>query len=250
MRRKIIAGNWKMNKTGAEAIELAKALKVKSVNIERADMVICPPFTALYQTAEIIKASKIKLGAQNVYWEDSGAFTGEISLPMLKDAGCEYAIIGHSERRQFFGETDETVNRKIQKVTGSDLTAIVCVGETLEQRKAGDTERIINTQISNGFAGITQEQMKRIIIAYEPIWAIGTGMTATPEQAEDVHLFIRNLIKSLYGAAAADMIRIQYGGSVKPDNAAELLSQPDIDGALVGGASLKADAFIEIIKAA
>ena len=248
MRKQIIAGNWKLNMTGAEAIELVKALKVKLINVERVDMVVCPPFTALYQTAEILKDTNIKLGAQNVYWEDSGAYTAEVSVPMLKDVGCEYVIIGHSERRQFFGETNETVNKKVKRVTDSGLTAIVCVGETLEDRKSGTTEAVVGSQIKEGFDGVTKEQMQSVVIAYEPIWAIGTGMTASPDQAEDVHRFIRGLIAELYGSAVADELRIQYGGSVKPDNANELLSQPDIDGALVGGASLKAEAFAGIIK--
>ena len=250
MRKKIIAGNWKLNNTGAEAIELVKALKVKLINIERVDMVVCPPFTALYQTAEILKESKIKLGAQNVYWEDSGAFTGEISVPMLKNAGCDYVIVGHSERRQYFGETNQSVNTKVKKVTASGMIAIMCVGESLEQRESGVTAEVVKTQITEGLQGVTAAQIRNTVLAYEPIWAIGTGMTATCQQAEDVHLLIRNLVAELYGSAIADEIRIQYGGSVKPDNAAELLSQPNIDGALVGGASLKADAFVGIIKAA
>lgn len=250
MRKKIIAGNWKLNNTGAEAIELVKALKVKLINIERVDMVVCPPFTALYQTAEILKESKIKLGAQNVYWEDSGAFTGEISVPMLKNAGCDYVIVGHSERRQYFGETNQSVNTKVKKVTASGMIAIMCVGESLEQRESGVTAEVVKTQITEGLQGVTAAQIRNTVLAYEPIWAIGTGMTATCQQAEEVHLLIRNLVAELYGSAISDEIRIQYGGSVKPDNAAELLSQPNIDGALVGGASLKADAFVGIIKAA
>lgn len=248
MRKQIIAGNWKMNKTGAEAIELVKALKVKLINIDRVDMVVCPPYTALYQTAEILKTSKIELGAQDVYWEESGAYTGEISTSMLKDVGCNYVIIGHSERRQYFGETNQTVNKKVKKAIESGITAILCVGESLEQRKAGITEDIVETQLREGLAGISKGQIQKLIFAYEPIWAIGTGVTATPQQAQEVHQFIRELMQKLYDSTIADEIRIQYGGSVKPENAAELLAQTDIDGALVGGASLKAELFVDIIK--
>ena len=238
-----------MNKTGAEAIELVKALKVKLINIERADMVVCPPFTALYQTAEILKNSKIKLGAQDMHWEESGAYTGEISASMLKALNCDYVIIGHSERRQYFGETNQIVNNKVKSAIESGLIAILCVGESLEQRKAGATEQVVEAQLTEGLDAVSNVQIRNVIIAYEPIWAIGTGVTATPQQAEEVHQFIRDLMGKLYDSTVADEIRIQYGGSVKPENAAELLSQPDIDGALVGGASLKADSFVEIVKA-
>jgi len=226
MRRQIIAGNWKMNKTGAEAIELVKALKVKLINIERADMVVCPPFTALYQTAEILKNSKIKLGAQDMHWEESGAYTGEISASMLKALNCDYVIIGHSERRQYFGETNQIVNNKVKSAIESGLIAILCVGESLEQRKAGATEQVVEAQLTEGLDAVSNVQIP-----------------------EEVHQFIRDLMGKLYDSTVADEIRIQYGGSVKPENAAELLSQPDIDGALVGGASLKADSFVEIVKA-
>ena len=250
MRKQIIAGNWKMNKTGAEAMELVAALKVKVLNIGQVDMVVCPPYPALYQTAEVLKDSKIEVGAQNLFWEDSGAYTGEVTASMLKDAGCKYVIIGHSERRQYFGESNQTVNKKVKKATDSDLQAIVCIGESLQEREAGITEQIVEKQLVEGFEGVSEEQIQKVILAYEPIWAIGTGVTATPQQAEDVHRFIREKMKSLYDLSVSEAIRIQYGGSVKPGNANELLSQPDIDGALVGGASLTADSFTGIISAA
>ncbi|MBN2012410.1 triose-phosphate isomerase [candidate division KSB1 bacterium] len=250
MRRFFIAGNWKMNKTGAEAVELAKALKDKVDGIDKVDIAICPPFTALVSTSEIIKNSNVQLGAQNVYWEDQGAFTGEISVPMLINAGCQYVIIGHSERRQFFGETNQTVGKKLQKVLDSTLNPIFCVGETLNERQSGITEKIVQQQITEALNGIPKENVSRITIAYEPVWAIGTGVTATPEQAQDVHAFIRNLLTDLYDSKAASEIRIQYGGSMNAANAEELLKKPDIDGGLIGGAALKADSFAEIIKTA
>lgn len=250
MRKKIIAGNWKMNKTGAEAMSFARDLKLKTLNINKTEIVICPPFTALVPVLDILKESRIKIGAQNVHWEPSGAFTGEISAEMIETAGCAYAIIGHSERRQFFGETDQTVNRKIKQTLTTRLAPIVCVGETLEQRQQGQTQAIIRTQIIDGLAGLSIEQMQRIVLAYEPVWAIGTGVTAKPEQAEEVHQFIRQLVAELFNSRAAELIPILYGGSVKPDNIKELLNQPDIDGGLIGGASLKVDSFVEMIKAA
>ncbi len=250
MRKYIIAGNWKMNKTGAEAIQLVNALVPKVASLKKVDVVICPPFTALSQASEAIKNSNIGLGAQNMYWEDSGAFTGEVSAAMLLNAGCQYVIIGHSERRQFFGETNQTVNKKTQKALAAGLLPIVCVGETLQERQSGVTEKVINVQVVEGLAGINSEEMKKVIIAYEPVWAIGTGVTATPEQAEAVHAFIRGLIEKLYSKNIAAGLRIQYGGSMKAENTEELLNQPDIDGGLIGGASLKADSFLGIIEIA
>jgi triosephosphate isomerase len=197
---------------------------------------------------DVLLESNIGLGAQNVFWEDSGAFTGEISAPILKDIGVQYVIIGHSERRQYFGETDETVNKRIKAALKHDLTPIVCVGEVLKERESNKTFDVIKKQCEGAFAGLTSEQMEKLIIAYEPVWAIGTGKTATPAQAQEVHQFIRKLLTKLYGDNVAQTVRIQYGGSVKPENSAELMSQPDIDGALVGGASLKAESFIGIIK--
>jgi triosephosphate isomerase len=250
MRKYIIAGNWKMNKTGAETIQLVNALAPRVANLNRVDVVICPPFTVLSQASAAIKNSNIGLGAQNMYWEDSGAFTGEISAAMLKNAGCQYVIIGHSERRQFFGETNQTVNKKTQKALSAGLLPIVCVGELLEERQSGITEKVINSQMVEGLAGISSEDMKKVIIAYEPVWAIGTGVTATPEQAEAVHAFIRGLIEKLYNKNIAAGLRIQYGGSMKAENTEELLNQPDIDGGLIGGAALKADSFLGIIEIA
>jgi len=249
MRRKIIAGNWKMNKTLGEAMDLAKALKVKLINVKDVDVVLCPPAPNLTAVFNIIKETNIKLGAQNMHWESSGAFTGEFSSAMLKSVGCSYVILGHSERRQFFGETDDNVNKKIISSLAEGLTPIVCVGETLEQRRSGITKNIVGQQVRGCLSGLTGDQVTSLVLAYEPVWAIGTGVNATPEQAEEVHRFIRQLLAELYNTAVAESVCIQYGGSVKPDNAAELLSQPNIDGALVGGASLLADSFVDIVKA-
>lgn len=233
-----------------EATALVKALKVKVVNIHQVDMAVCPPFTNLVSTAELLKGTAIKLGAQNLYWEEEGAFTGEISAKMLLSTGCEYVILGHSERRQYFGETDATVNRRLQRALATGLLPIVCVGETLAQRQAGTTEKVVEAQIHGAFAQVTAADFAKVVIAYEPVWAIGTGLNATPEQAQEVHVFIRRLLENLYNRELAATCRLQYGGSVKPNNAAELLRQPDVDGALVGGASLQADSFAAIIKAA
>jgi len=249
-RRLFIAGNWKMFTSVAEAATLVKALKVKVVNIHKTDMAVCPPFTNLVSTAELLKGTALKLGAQNLYWEEEGAFTGEISAKMLLGAGCEYVLIGHSERRQYFGETDDTVNRRLKRALVAGLLPIVCIGETLAQRQAGTTERVVEAQVRGAFAQIAAPDFAKAVIAYEPVWAIGTGVNATPEQAQEVHAFIRRLLENLYNLELAAACRIQYGGSVKPNNAAELLRQPDIDGALVGGASLQAESFAAIIKAA
>jgi triosephosphate isomerase len=213
------------------------------------DVIICPPFTSLSEANSLIRNTFIKLGAQNMHFEESGAFTGEISASMLKSVGCEYVILGHSERRTIFGEKDDLINKKIKKALQSGLKPIFCVGETLEERERNITSNVIENQITNGLRDISSDDLKKIIIAYEPVWAIGTGKTATPQQAEEVHEFIRNLIKKNFSDQSSENIIIQYGGSVKADNAAELLSQKDIDGALVGGACLKADSFIAIIKA-
>jgi len=250
LRRMFIAGNWKMFTTPAEAAALAKALKVKVVNIHKVEMAVCPPFTNLATAAELLKGTAIKLGAQNLYLEEEGAFTGEISAKMLLGAGCEYVIIGHSERRQYFGETDDTVNRRLKRALTAGLLPIVCVGETLAQRQAGTTERVVEAQVRGAFAAIAAADFAKVVIAYEPVWAIGTGLNATPEQAQEVHAFIRRLLENLYNRELAMACRIQYGGSVKPNNATELLRQPDVDGALVGGASLQAESFAAIIKAA
>lgn len=252
MRKIIIAGNWKMYKTIQEAIDLVNGVKREffDLDAEAIDVVVCPPFTALAETLEVISESNIKLGAQNVHWEEEGAFTGEVSCKMLKDAGCAYVIIGHSERRQFFHETNETVNKKIKAALKNKLLPIICVGETLAQRDSGKTFEVLTDHVQNGLAGITAEDMENIIIAYEPVWAIGTGKTATPAQAQEVHKFIRGLLFKMYGKDVSDGVRIQYGGSVKPDNIVELMKQPDLDGALVGGASLKIESFSDIVKKA
>lgn len=250
LRRKFIAGNWKMNKTVPESVNFAQELKEKSAKYTNVDILIAPTFTALASVAEVIKNSNIKLASQNLFWEKSGAFTGEISAEMIVSAGCSHVIIGHSERRQYFSETDETVNKRLKCALSSDLLPIFCVGETIEQRKAGETETVVGRQVKLGLNDISAQDIGKITVAYEPVWAIGTGETATPEQAEEVHQFIRELMSDLYNQEIADKIIIQYGGSVKPSNADELLKQPDIDGALIGGASLDVNVFTEIIKIA
>jgi triosephosphate isomerase len=248
MRKPIIAGNWKMNTTVDEAKALVEDLKPRVSDVTDVEVVVCPPFISLVPVAELVKDSNIGLGAQNIYWEKSGAFTAEVSGPMLKSAGCTYVIIGHSERRQYFGETDETVNKRVVAALEEGLKPIVCVGETLDERESEKTFEVVKRQINGGLAGLSTAQMETIVIAYEPIWAIGTGRTATPDQAQEVHAFIRKLLVDMFGEATANATRIQYGGSVKPNNATELMGQADIDGALVGGASLKADSFAQIVK--
>lgn len=248
MRRYIIAGNWKMNKTIGEAIELANGLKRELYNITNLDIAICTPFTALSEVNEITTGSNIDLGAQDLYWEEKGAYTGEVSGAMLKDAGCKYVIIGHSERRKLFNETNETVNRKLKSALRTGLFPIVCVGERLEEREAGKTFDVVRNHAENSLRDITKDDMAKVTIAYEPVWAIGTGQTATPEQAEEVHAFIRNILSSIFGKNIASIVRIQYGGSVTPDNIDDLMKKEDIDGALVGGASLKIESFSSIVK--
>ncbi len=250
MRKPIIAGNWKMNKTIGEAVQMVEELKLLTAKFTSVDIVVAPSFTALAAIANAIDDTNIALSAQDMYWVDSGAFTGETSPIMLKDAGCEYVIIGHSERRQYFAETNETVNNKLKAAHEYGLIPIVCVGEKLDEREAGITEEVIKGHVVNGLAGINEEDIQETIIAYEPVWAIGTGKTATPEQAQEVHAFIRGLLKDIYSSDIAANVRIQYGGSVKPDNTVDLIAQPDIDGALVGGASLQADSFAQIIRLA
>ncbi len=248
MRKPIIAGNWKLNNTTQQAAELVTLLKRDLGEVNDVDIVVCPVFTALSVMADILTESNIHLGAQNLHWEDSGAFTGEVSAPLLKEIGVQYVIIGHSERRQYFGETNQTVNKKIRAALNHGLTPIVCVGEVLAQRESNQTFEVIRTQCKESLAGFNADEIKRMIIAYEPVWAIGTGKTATPAQAQEVHKFIRELLTKTHNEEAAQTLRIQYGGSVKPENTAELMAQKDIDGALVGGASLKADSFIQIVK--
>lgn len=250
MRRKIIAGNWKMNNDLQQSVKLIEELKAKLNNKSlNSDVIICPPFTSLSEAKKLIDGSNIKLGAQNMFYEDSGAYTGEVSAQMLKSVGCEYVIIGHSERRTIFGETDEMINKKIRKALTEKLKPIFCVGETLQEREKDVTEKVIKKQIEKGLMDISPDEILDVIIAYEPVWAIGTGKTATPQQAQEVHNFIRKLLANMYSKDFANLITIQYGGSVKPDNAKDLLSQKDIDGALVGGACLKADSFVGIIEA-
>jgi triosephosphate isomerase (TIM) len=249
MRVPIIAGNWKMNKTVDEAIELVRALRAAAADVEKVEMVVCPPFVALAAVKDVLAGSKIALGAQNVFWEEKGAFTGEIAPLMLKDL-VTYVIIGHSERRQYFGETDATVNKRVNAALKVGLTPIVCVGETLAQREAGETAAVVNNQVLNGLAGLTAEQAKAIVIAYEPVWAIGTGRASTGDDANAVIAQnIRVPLRQLFGEAVAQGIRVQYGGSVTAANAAEFMGMPEIDGALVGGASLKVADFTGIIKA-
>jgi len=248
MRTPVIAGNWKMNKTVAEAVALASEIKEKVAGVENVKIIVCPVFTAVKSVADVLKGSNVKVGAQDMYWETSGAYTGEVSGEMLLEAGAEYVIIGHSERRQYFGETNETVNKKLKKALSIGLKPIVCIGETLADRESGATEAVVEKQVREGFVGLTAEEMKGTIIAYEPVWAIGTGKTATAEQAEAVHAFVRNLVAQLWDKETADAVVIQYGGSMKPENVASLLAQPDIDGGLIGGAALKADSFEKLVK--
>ena len=250
MRTPIIAGNWKLNNTLSEAEELTSELKYLVEECTDIEIVVAPPFTALDAVGKVIKDSNIDLAAQDVYWEDSGAYTGEVSVPMLKDVGCKYVIVGHSERRQFFNETNDSVNKKVKAVLIHGIHPILCVGEQLDDREAGRTEVVIENHVTGGVANLSSDALLSCVIAYEPVWAIGTGKTATPEQAQEVHNYIRNLLKQTYSDEIASQVRIQYGGSVKPENATELMAQPDVDGALVGGASLQAETFSQIVKSA
>jgi len=250
MRKKVIAGNWKMNMNLHQSQKLVSEIINGLGKDSKAEVIVCPSFTSLSEVNSLLKGTQVKLGAQNMYYEESGAFTAEISADMLKSVGCEYVILGHSERRVIFNESDELINKKIKVALSKELKPIFCVGELLEQRESGKTMEVVSSQVEKGFEEIASEQMKNIIIAYEPVWAIGTGKTATPEQAQEVHLFIRELVAKKFSSSVAENLIIQYGGSVKPDNAGELLSQKDIDGALVGGACLKADSFLSIIASA
>lgn len=249
MRKKIIAGNWKMNNDIVQTAALINGITASMASV-KAEVIVCPPFTSLLTASQLLAGSAILLGAQDVSLHDSGAYTGEISVAMLKSVGCTYVIVGHSERRQYHAETNEIVNRKAKKVLAGGLRPIICIGETLEERESGVTDRVLTTQTMGVLAGLAATDVERSVIAYEPVWAIGTGKTATKEQAEDAHRLIRSVIAGLYSKETAEKVIIQYGGSVKPDNAKELLSQPNIDGALVGGACLKADSFLAIIYAA
>jgi triosephosphate isomerase len=248
MRRPIIAGNWKMFKTRAETSSFFDALIPQIQNVDHCDIVVAPPFTALSTAVEETEGTRVEISAQDVYWQAEGAFTGEVSVKMLLDIGCTYTIIGHSERRQFFAETDETVQKKTHAAVAADLNAIVCVGEVLAERDAGQAVEVVRRQVRNGLGGLTETNLSHIIVAYEPVWAIGTGRTATPEIAAEMHAAIRKTFAEIYNEAAADALRILYGGSVKPDNIGALMKKEDIDGALVGGASLEPVSFAAIIK--
>lgn len=248
MRRPIIAGNWKMYKDLDEAVDLTNGIKRGVYRIDNVEIVVAPPFTNLSEISEMLVEGNIGLSAQNCHWEKEGAYTGEISVMMLKSVGCRYVIIGHSERRKYFGETDETVNKKLKAALAGGLIPIVCVGETLEEREAGKTLEVVKTQVVGGLKGLSEHELEKLVIAYEPVWAIGTGKTATPAQAQEVHAMIRKLIAELYSREFSAAKRILYGGSVKPDNIEELMKEEDIDGGLIGGASLKADGFVDMVK--
>ncbi len=250
MRKPVVAGNWKMNKTVADAISLVKDLKLDLAGQMGVDIVVCPPFTALKSVVDAVTGTRIFVGAQDMHWEKSGAFTGEISAEMLREIYVHYVILGHSERRQFFGETDETVNKKAKAAHAGNLKPIVCVGETLAERESGKAFEVIETQVRGSLNGLTKAELVNTIVAYEPVWAIGTGKTASSAQAQEVHAHIRKLLALISDEPTAQAVRIQYGGSVKGANAKELFSQPDIDGGLIGGAALEARSFIEIVKAA
>ena len=251
MRTPLVAGNWKCHLTVPEAVALVQSLRKPLDGLKGVEVVVCPPYTSLSAVKSQLASSSIALGAQDLFWEPHGAFTGEVSGPMLADAGCRFCIIGHSERRRYFGETDEAAHRKLLAALAHGLTAIVCIGETLEEREQGKTFEVLKRQVSAALDGATAQEMARVVVAYEPVWAIGTGRHATPEQAQEAHRFIRERLTALLGTPlASQTVRIQYGGSVTAANALSLLSQPDVDGALVGGASLKADSFVAIVKAA
>ena len=248
VRRALIAGNWKMNKLLSEAEELASGLKERLRDFDDADVVLCVPVLYVERIAGLLSDSRIAVGAQNLYWEEKGAFTGEVSGPMLKSVGCEYVIVGHSERRGYFRETNQDVNKKAKAALKTGLTPILCLGETLQEREEGVTEAVVTRQLKESLEGMTEDEMLATVIAYEPIWAIGTGRTATPQQANDVHALIRKLLTERNGSDVAEKARILYGGSVKPGNVYDLMQQPDIDGGLVGGASLDADSFEKIVR--
>jgi triosephosphate isomerase len=244
----LMTGNWKMNKTVEEAVDLVKQLKVTISGVKGVEVAVAPPFTALYAVSKELKDSTIHLAAQNMFWEEKGAFTGEVSPLMLKETGCAYVIVGHSERRQFFGETDEMVNRRMKRVIAHGMKPIFCIGETLKEREENRTFSVVQRQIEGGLKDIKENEVKNVVIAYEPVWAIGTGKTATPQQADEVHRFIRQKLEKLTSRGVAEAMRIQYGGSVTPENIKGLMDQGDIDGALVGGASLKSDSFSRIVR--
>ncbi len=250
MRKPIVVGNWKMNTTPEEAVQLVKELKPLVAGIEAVEIGICPPFVCLTETSKLLKGTNIGLGAQNMYWEPEGAYTGEISAEMLLTSGCRYVILGHSERRTYFGETNATVHKRLEAALQSGLSPIVCVGETQEQRESGKAEEVVSDHLRGAYEDISAADAQKTVIAYEPVWAIGTGLTATPDQAQEMHAFIRSVLTELYGDSVAQSLRIQYGGSMKPGNAKELLARKDIDGGLIGGAALQAESFAAIIKGA
>lgn len=250
MRKVLIAGNWKMNKTVDEAVALVEAIKSKLTGNEKADILVCPSFVNIQKVAEICKGTVIKVGAQNMSDKDSGAYTGEISADMLKAVGAEYVILGHSERRSYYGDTDAIINSKVLKAIEKGLVPVFCIGETLEERNSGKMDDVLRTQVTAGLTGLTKDQMKGVVVAYEPVWAIGTGVTASDQQAQDAQKFVRDLIAGMFDQPTADEVIIQYGGSMNPKNAEGLLAMPDIDGGLIGGAALKADDFLAIINAA
>jgi triosephosphate isomerase len=246
-RKKFIAGNWKMNTTLPEAVELARGVVAKLGAISDVDVAVCPPYVNLAAVAEAVKGSNIKLGAQDVHWEPKGAFTGKVSCAMLKAIGVTYVIIGHSEQRQYFHETDETVNRKVKAALAAGLLPIICVGETLDERNGGRMEKVVETQVRGAFAGLTKDQALTCTVAYEPVWAIGTGVVATDQQANEAHIFVRKVLTAIFDADLAQRLRVQYGGSMNPKNAKGLLAQSDVDGGLIGGASLRADDFAGVV---
>lgn len=249
MRVPLIAANWKLNKTIGEASEFVRALAQKVKGAQGVEVVICPPFTAIAAVVQGVAGSAIEVGGQDCYSKASGAFTGEVSAPMLKDAGCRWVIVGHSERRQLFGETDDVANAKLRAALAAGLQVIFCVGETLDERKNGEMDSVLRRQVLQGLEGVSEADLARMALAYEPVWAIGTGVTASPEQADEAQGFVRALVRAQFSETAAESLRIQYGGSVKPDNASDLLSRPDVDGALVGGASLEVESFAAIVAA-
>jgi triosephosphate isomerase (TIM) len=250
LRKKLIAGNWKMNKTSADSVTLVKEIAQQIGRQTEVDVLVCPPATALESVGRTLEGANIKLGAQNMHFEASGAFTGEISAPMLRDLFVTHVILGHSERRALFGEDDQLINQKVLSALKTELRPVLCVGESLEEREAGDTLKVVQTQLEAGLAGVSNEQAASVILAYEPVWAIGTGKVATSDQAQEVHAFIRELLTKLFGETIAQKVRILYGGSMKPSNADELLAQTDIDGGLIGGAALEARSFVDLVKAA
>lgn len=250
MRQYIIAGNWKMNKTVSESIALAQGIVEAVKDIKKTEVVIAPTYLAAAKVADVVKGTNVKLAIQDIHWKDQGAYTGKVSVDMVKEIGAEYIIIGHSEQRQYFHETEETVNLKVKKTLAAGLKPIICIGETLDQRNGGQLETVLTTQVKGAYEGISAEDAAKTVIAYEPVWAIGTGVVATDEQAEETQKFVRSIVAEIYGADLADALRIQYGGSMKPGNAAGLLAQKNIDGGLIGGAALKADSFFAIVAAA